>query len=42
MNLVVLNKNYQEPPICEKEILRYAGCKSADAETQKLLNTCIN
>lgn len=42
MNSVILNKTYAPPPFCEKEILRYAGCKSADSETQKLLQDCIN
>lgn len=34
-------KNYTEPPICEKEILRYAGCKSADDELLQLLRVCL-
>lgn len=42
MNSVILNKTYAPPLFCEKEILRYAGCKSADSETQKLLSDCIN
>lgn len=42
MNSVVLTKTYTAPPFCEKEILRYASCKSADSETQKLLTDCIN
>lgn len=42
MNLTVLNKAYDSPAVCEKEILRYAGCKSVDRETQKLLNLCLN
>ena len=42
MNLTVLNKDYDSPAVCEKEILRYAGCKSVDRETQKLLNLCLN
>ena len=39
---MILTKNYNEPPICEKEILRYAGCKEAKTETLDLLSTCIN
>lgn len=42
MNLTVLNKTYNSPAVCEKEILRYAGCKSADSETQKLLDLCLD
>ena len=42
MNSVILNKTYPAPPFCEKEILRYAGCKSTDNETHKLLADCIN
>lgn len=34
-------KTYQEPPFCEKEILRYAGCKSYDEELLQLLRACI-
>ena len=42
MSSVALNKTYSEPIICQKEILRYAGCKKADSETDSLLNFCIN
>lgn len=42
MNSVVLNKTYAEPPFCEKEILRYAGCREADDETTALLRSCID
>ncbi|MBQ4116375.1 MAG: Vitamin B12 dependent methionine synthase activation subunit [Clostridia bacterium] len=38
---IVLTKNYQAPPFCKKEILRYAGCKNADADIDGLLNSCI-
>lgn len=38
---MVITKTYAEPPICEKEILRYAGCKSSDEELLQLLRTCI-
>lgn len=41
MNSSIITKTYPEPPLCEKEILRYAGCKSANEETAKLLNACI-
>lgn len=42
MNSLIFNKTYPAPAFCEKEILRYAGCKSPDVETQKLLYDCIN
>lgn len=38
----VITRNYKEPPICEKEILRYAGCKNSDTELLQLLRTCLN
>lgn len=38
---VILSKTYPEPPFCEKEILRYAGCKAADPEISALLNACM-
>lgn len=42
MNSVILSKTYMEPPFCEKEILRYAGCKEADSGISALLRACIN
>lgn len=42
MNPVILSKSYAEPPFCEKEILRYAGCRSADEQTTELLSSCIS
>lgn len=42
MNSVILSKTYNEPPFCEKEILRYAGCKEADNEIAVLASVCIN
>ena len=41
MNSVILSKTYNAPPYCEKEILRYAGCKEADKEIAVLLKRCI-
>lgn len=41
MNSIVLSKTYPEPPFCEREILRYAGCKEANGEISTLLNECI-
>ncbi len=42
MNSVILIKTYNEPPFCEKEILRYAGCKEADSEIAALVKSCID
>ena len=42
MNSVILCKNYTEPPFCEREILRYAGCKEADSDIASLARDCIN
>ena len=33
-------RTYNAPPFCEKEALRYAGCKEADEEILKLLYEC--
>ena len=41
MNLSIITRNYKEPSFCEKEILRYAGCKSSDDELLQLLRACI-
>lgn len=41
MNSAVLNKIYAEPSFCEREILRYAGCKGADSELIALVELCI-
>lgn len=30
---MVITKTYAEPPICKKEILRYAGCKNSSQES---------
>lgn len=44
---MIFTRSYTEPPICEKEILRYAGCKSSDEEllqlsdVQKTVDECI-
>lgn len=34
-------KSYSAPPICEREILRYAACKTPDSQTLSLLNECL-
>lgn len=39
---MVVTKIYTEPPICKKEILRYAGCKGLeDGLLQSLLEECL-
>lgn len=30
------------PPVCEREILRYAGCREADEGVRALLTECLN
>ncbi|MBO4940606.1 MAG: Vitamin B12 dependent methionine synthase activation subunit [Clostridia bacterium] len=40
MNSVVITKTYDAPPFCEKEALRYAGCKKADENVIELLRVC--
>lgn len=39
--MTVLTKTYAEPTICEKEILRYAGCKDTTENVAELMNSCI-
>lgn len=34
-------KSYPKLPFCQKEILRYAGCKTAENTVLTLLNSCI-
>lgn len=41
MNSVISVKNYTEPPVSEREILRYSGCKTADRETEALIKSCV-
>ena len=40
--MIVNTKIYEQLPFCEKEILRYAGCTSADDEILSLLHSCID
>ena len=42
MSNTVLTKSYSEPEICEKEILRYAGCKEPAEEVTALLKDCLS
>lgn len=41
MNTTVLIRQYDEPPVREKEILRYAKCDIANEETLMLLRSCL-
>lgn len=38
---MIVTKTYAEPPLCEKEILRYAGCKRPDETVMSLLHSCV-
>lgn len=40
--MTILSKKYNDLPICEKEILRYAGCKDAQDQIAELLNSCLD
>ena len=42
MNFVILSKTYNAPPICEKEIMRYAGCKESSEQISALFKECVN
>jgi len=41
MNAAVFTQSYQEPPFCEREILRYAGCRKQEPHTEALLADCL-
>ncbi len=41
MSNVVLMKTDIEPPFCEREILRYAGCKEAEEAATALMRACV-
>ena len=38
---MIVTKTFQAPPVCQQEILRYAGCKQADPQTEALLEDCL-
>ncbi|MBR5543051.1 MAG: Vitamin B12 dependent methionine synthase activation subunit [Oscillospiraceae bacterium] len=40
MSALPLLKSFSAPPICEKEVLRYAGCREADENILALLRSC--
>ena len=39
---MIITKTYSEPPFCEKEILRYAGCRDEDENVLSLIHSCID
>lgn len=41
MHFVSQVKNYTAPPICFKEILRYASCKEENKAVKELIESCI-
>lgn len=41
MSPAVFTKSYTAPPLCEREILRYAGCKGGDGALDASLRACI-
>ncbi|MBQ7828072.1 MAG: Vitamin B12 dependent methionine synthase activation subunit [Clostridia bacterium] len=42
MNCPILLRTYKEPPFCEKEILRYAGCRDDSGGVSELLAECMD
>lgn len=41
MNSFVITGSFWAPPFCQKEILRYAGCKTADSQVLRLMEECM-
>lgn len=41
MTSTLLVKNYSEPPVNKKEILRYMGCKDSDPQVLALVEACL-
>lgn len=41
MSALVLTKTYAQPHFCEREILRYAGCKGEDAALTAMVRSCM-
>lgn len=42
MNNIIYKKTFTSPPFCEKEILRYAGCREAKSEITELIQSAIS
>lgn len=41
MSGIIYRKTYPQPPVCRREILRYAGCRQGDEELERLLDACL-
>ena len=41
MSGIIYRKAYPQPPVCRREILRYAGCRQGDEELERLLDACL-
>ena len=41
MNPVISVRTYPAPPVCKREILRYAGRREADEIISELLDSCL-
>ena len=39
---MIVTKTYIEPRFCEKEILRYAGCRNEDKDVLSLIHSCVD
>lgn len=42
MTHTILTKTYIEPPFCERDILRYSGCREPSEEICSLIRSCIS
>lgn len=38
---MIITRNYPEPPISQKEILRYAGCQTEDSAIMEIMQECL-
>ena len=38
---MIFTRNFAPPALCQKEILRYAGCRTPDPATEELLSSCL-
>ncbi len=38
---MIATRTFSAPPVCEREIWRYAGCRKADGELKRLLDMCL-
>lgn len=41
MNITVITKKYKDLPLREREILRYAGCRTEEAGVMSLIQECL-